>query len=139
MEEGQTQDEEWVVSEVHMVLPELPPEETSETRIDGEPIYISRFPFYANDRSSLDEGEGGGHTSEEEGREGAPAIQVDEEGDIIVPRRKPSRTRRRGGRQRETRRQAGAITILHTLRSSLPSVGLQVQTSASSSDVLPML
>lgn len=111
MEPQNTKDEEWVVSEVHMTLLEVPPV-APETEEGGQPLYISRFPFYGLGRS--DDGEEEGLACPP-----APPCFVDEEGDLVVPRRRRSTSERK-------REVVGAVTLLHALQSSLPSVGLQV-------------
>lgn len=88
------------------MVPEVP---ASSGDVAGE-LYLSRFPLYTDvgavdSQDDADDDDAG----------------VDEEGDLVVPRRRAAR----GGD--ELRRQVtGVVTLLHALRTTLPAVGLQV-------------
>ena len=105
--EDSDEDVDWLVSEVHMVH-EVP---ASSGDVAGE-LYLSRFPLYTDvgavdAQDDADDDEAG----------------VDEEGDLVVPRRRVAR----GGDERR-RQVTGVVTLLHALRTTLPAVGLQVRT-----------
>jgi hypothetical protein len=111
-------DVEWLVSEVHMVH-EIPAAAAGEDApAAGGELHLSRFPLYAFDEAVVEGAEDYSGTKEEE--EGEVAC-VDDEGDLVVPRRGARCTARR------QRRPTAVVTLLHTLRSTLPAVGLQVR------------
>jgi hypothetical protein len=113
-------DVEWLVSEVHMVH-EIPAAAADEAA--GGELHLSRFPLYALDEADVEGAEDYSGTEEEE-EEGGETACVDDEGDLVVPRRGARCTARR------QRRPTAVVTLLHTLRSTLPAVGLQVRMHA---------
>lgn len=108
--EPEDEDVDWLVSEVHMVH-EVP---ASSGDVAGE-LYLSRFPLYTDVGAVDGEKEPQDADDDEAG--------VDEEGDLVVPRRRAVST----GDERR-RQVTGVVTLLHALRTTLPAVGLQVRT-----------
>lgn len=106
--EPEDEDVDWLVSEVHMVH-EVP---ASSGDVAGE-LYLSRFPLYTDVGAVDGEKEPQDADDDEAG--------VDEEGDLVVPRRRAVST----GDERR-RQVTGVVTLLHALRTTLPAVGLQV-------------
>jgi hypothetical protein len=116
-------DVEWLVSEVHMVH-EIPAAAAGEDApAAGGALHLSRFPLYAFDEADVEGVEDYSGTEEEEEEEERGEVAcVDDEGDLVVPRRSARCTA-----PRRQRRPTAVVTLLHTLRSTLPAVGLQVR------------
>jgi len=120
--EEQEEEEDWVVSEVHIV-PELPACSLDVgNHQPRETIFLSRFPLY----SSVVPEAAAAPVSGIAQAAHASAFAFDEEGDLVVPRRRAACAEREQQRGSINKQLVGVITISHSLRSSLPSVGLQV-------------
>ncbi|KAL6603044.1 hypothetical protein ACP70R_043405 [Stipagrostis hirtigluma subsp. patula] len=101
-------EEEQVMSEVHLGCP---------PGFSG--LYVSHFTF--SSRPSGSSGDEDGDTSRESSSCASGAVAVDEDGDLVLDRRR---------RKKDLRSDDNVLTIQHGVTSSLKSVGLQVWKAA---------